>query len=76
MITKTALTHPTLACKLHGAMIRATQQSRYHNFGVSIVRNEPTLVVIHERDKYQSSFTFYDTNSRDITTTVLEALRS
>jgi len=81
MITSTSLRHPSLRCRLHGAMITAAKHSRTTQvIGHAFVRS---LCVSHVRDVdalpiqmgYASGFTFEDNEGNDVTTTVLNELR-
>lgn len=83
MITATSLKNPSIRSKLGTALLRAARVS--HRLaggfpapvGVAHVQNREgvcTIRVEHHRGKARA-FRFYDQHERDITTTVLVALR-
>jgi len=70
-VTRTSIQHPNLRCRLHAAMLRATQESKEHRIGVY---HAGPILVSHKRDRIPA-FKFLHYN-RDITGLVLAELRS
>lgn len=70
MLTSTSLRHPSIRCRLHGAMIRAASESRLHRIGV---HNAGSILVSHKRDR-MPAYKFLH-QGKDITATVLAELR-
>jgi len=69
-ITRTSLRHPTFKAKLQAAMREASNRSRISPVGVQHIG---TLTIQHTRPV--GGFRFIETPARDITHTVLAALR-
>ena len=76
MITSTSLRHPMLRIRLDLAMRVAACKSLRHSIGVDHVSG---IYVVHSRIRPgcrgTGGFTFYDSKERNITKTVLAALR-
>jgi hypothetical protein len=74
MITSTSLRHPMLRIRLDKAMREAAYASKQSGVGVA---HASGIDVAHVRPCAKpSGFRFFDTHDRDITQTVLRALRS
>jgi len=69
-ITRTSLRHPTFKAKLQAAMREASNHSLIEAVGVQHVGS---ITIRHTRPV--GGFRFIETPNRDITTTVLAALR-
>lgn len=73
-ITATSLQHPTIRCKLHGAMIRAAARSRISPNGCGACA-VGKIEVFHLRGENPRGFVFMS-GLDDITKTVRKALRA
>ena len=78
-ITTGSLRHPNLRARLHGAMIRAAAASRrirWDRPSIGMVEMTNGVIVYHYRGCWtRRGFAFFDAKMRDITDTVLRALR-
>ena len=83
MITYTSLLNPSLACKIHGAMIKAAKNSRLHPNGIGYATVGDKFIVWHSRHNkntkaHRTGFLFFhykNGNGQDITPVMLKALR-